>query len=125
MRFHDNKEKLEDDDLYYRLAGAVGPHGYVHREGAEWILALHEEHWKTLEQLEAARAETEGDRVASMKATLNMMHNHVQSLVTSVGLQSTALSDVLGDVPVARNLKALGVDLRVLRNKMHQLIKEA
>lgn len=108
-RFHETPEDLKRDHamLVYRkgkLEAGCDP--------AEWIEALHREHWDTLEQLRKAQRVTENDRLAEVLADLQILHRDVQNVLTALGLVGTNLGDVLGDTPMVRHIKELANEQR-------------
>jgi hypothetical protein len=64
-RFHPNATELAADGamIEYRAREAKGQ--LYGLDPAEWIEALHREHWQVLEQLRSAKEETEGERLAA------------------------------------------------------------
>lgn len=119
-RFAENREKLEQDGamIDYRKEAARNPDGF---DAAEWIEALHVEHWQTLKLLR----ESESERVARMKADLQMVLQNVKRVETAIGLSITSLGDVLGDTPAVLALNEVGRDLRrTISARLDEIIKE-
>lgn len=99
---------LETDGamIEYRKEAVRNPDGL---DPAEWIAALHEEHFRTLKLLN----ESEGERVARIFAGLQLVIREAKRAETELGLRRTDLGNVLGDTPAVQSLRNVARDLRV------------
>lgn len=106
-RFAPDPAKLEQDGAMteYRKFAAKDPEGL---DPAEWIEALHREHWALLELLK----QSEGERVARLMAGLKLVLREAAQVETAMGLATSALSDVLGDTAVVERLRDARRELR-------------
>lgn len=120
-RFHTTSDTLEQDGamIAYRRDAQTRRDGL---DPAEWIEALHKEHWLVLEQLKAARADTEGDRVARMLADLQFVLQELRGVQTQLGLFRTSFSIVLGDTPVVEQLKEATIAHRRAMQTLEEII---
>lgn len=90
----------------------------------EWILALHEEHWKVLEQLAAAKKATETDRVARMIRRVGRIEERLKACITPLGVARTKLGEVLGHGPVLETLQDVERELRATRQLAENFVNE-
>ena len=121
-RFHTSKDNLEADGAMKHYRGFLP----LKREGmdpAEWIEALHKEHWLVLEQLKAARADTEGERLARMLADLQFVLQELRGAQTDLGLARTSFSLVLGDTPVVEQLKEATARARRAMQTLEEIVR--
>ena len=107
-RFAASLEALEQDGamIEYRKRAVANDGDF---DPAEWIAALHEEHFRTLELLR----EHEGERVARIHAGLQLVLRHTRQADTDLGVTRTALGTVFGETPIVANLRNIARDLRV------------
>lgn len=109
-RFADNSTALECDlAMQYYRATEKRDEGY---DPADWIEALHFEHWQTLDELRKAREESQDERLAKLKADVQLALRTVQVVQTTLGDTLTSLHYVLDDTPAVCALRAAGGDLR-------------
>lgn len=117
-RFATNATALEQDGamIDYRERAAKDPLF----DPAEWIEALHREHWKILELL----AQSEGERVVHLKADLRLILNEAKRVENVLARLRSRMDDVLGDTPVVQGLRETGRDLRRISGSLEHLLGE-
>lgn len=118
-RFATDLTKLEQDGamLEYRKSKTAPLF-----DPAEWIEALHQEHWETLEELRLLKQATEGSRLARVLDDLKLARLRMNALLTVLGVQSTQLADVLGRTPTVGALKDVARELRGVSAALDELV---
>ena len=108
-RFASTPEKLEQDVamIAYRKK-TEGRGGWLGPDAAEWIEALHQEHWRTLRLLR----QSEGERVAGLLADIQIVLCPFKRVDTDLGVARTMLGDVLGDTVAVQALREVARDQR-------------
>lgn len=114
-RFAGSLEELENDVamLFYRKQEVEKPH---QMHPAEWIAALHQEHYQTLDELVKSKATTESERVVKILSELTLLIGRMQRAHTTLRASHIRLSDVFGEIPVVEQLAVVDEELsRVTR----------
>ena len=103
-RFAASIEKLSEDGAFQEYARKYG-----HVNGpAEWIAALHREHHELLAKYKMS----EGERVAAMRADVQLVVGKLKEVQRNLGVSREHLTTVLGETPVVHTLKDVATDLR-------------
>ena len=101
-RFHPTPESLQAD-----LALPVYRNDAARRaepNAAEWIEALHEEHWAVLKKLEAARVETQSIRLVRILADLRLLDSALQAVHSELSQARSGCEFALGETQAVGQL---------------------
>lgn len=121
-RFHTEIGSLEEDGAFIEYKRMI-PRLPAGMDPAEWIEALHREHWRTLDELRAAREATEGERLAKVFADLQFAMHRLKLAQTTLGAQRTRLGDVLGRTPTVDALKDVDGELRGILATLEEVVR--
>ena len=116
-RFHLTSEALDEDvamQHYRRRSSQVDPDF----DPADWIEALHREHWKTLAELRAFKAATPATHLAHVLADVHLALRRLKGIRLGLGRVREDIGAVLGETPVVTTLRAIADDLRIAINEL-------
>lgn len=121
-RFAGSLEELENDVamLFYRKQEVENPH---QMNPAEWISALHQEHYQTLDELVKSKTTTESERVVKILSELTLLIVRMQRAHTTLKASHTGLSGVFGEIPVVEQLTVVDEELSSITRVLGKITK--